>query len=348
MDYTSFAPGTSAKQNTPVPSPFVPEPHRHFLNKKFAITFGVLILLATGAYAGIWYWQKQQVAVVAPTPTPKTGETVNWKTYTSTEYGFEFKYPSDWVPSPSLTDDGVVDFQSPSTVSSMESMPGPYYDVRLIPLSATVEEKINSINSMGNVPVKAKDLFVGVKKSVVGGLEVTSYQAVQNLCGDYVFEIAHNKSAVVFETCRQEQLSVIEKIISTFKFTDSIETSNWKTYKNTRYGFEFKYPANWVGSQGDASFVLVDTSVVAGDPPTMLIDTSGKEQPRENFTNCVVSRFASFAVDQCLTGPDWLYPGKTAILSRDSKMPLAIFDFIDNDVSHQILSTFRVIKPWTQ
>jgi len=40
-------------------APIIPE-HKHFLNKKFVITFVILLLLGTGAYAGIWYWDNQQ------------------------------------------------------------------------------------------------------------------------------------------------------------------------------------------------------------------------------------------------------------------------------------------------
>lgn len=74
--------------------------HKHFLNKKFAITMLVLVSLISVAYAGIWYWQKQQLAQeVVPTFTPRPSAladpTANWKTYTNTQYGFEFKYPDN-------------------------------------------------------------------------------------------------------------------------------------------------------------------------------------------------------------------------------------------------------------
>ena len=47
-------------------------PDKHFLNKKLIMTLVVLVLLGAGAYAGIWYWQKQQMAnKVVQTFTPR-------------------------------------------------------------------------------------------------------------------------------------------------------------------------------------------------------------------------------------------------------------------------------------
>jgi hypothetical protein len=37
----------------------------------------------------------------------------------------------------------------------------------------------------------------------------------------------------------------IPKILSTFKFTDQAEVSNWKTYTNMKDGYEIKYPTNF-------------------------------------------------------------------------------------------------------
>jgi glycerophosphoryl diester phosphodiesterase len=45
---------------------------------------------------------------------------------------------------------------------------------------------------------------------------------------------------------KDELLKIFDKILQTFKFTDgnmSIDTSDWKTYTNQKYGFGFKYPS---------------------------------------------------------------------------------------------------------
>src|SRR3989344_2131130 len=85
-------PITSQSEQSQYQAPIVPE-HKHFLNKKFAITFVILILLGVGAYAGISYWQKQQLAQeVAPTFTPR----ISSETYTNNQYGFSIALPDSW------------------------------------------------------------------------------------------------------------------------------------------------------------------------------------------------------------------------------------------------------------
>src|SRR3989344_1680325 len=84
-------PSTSMNSNTLTPGPG--------MSKKALIIILVLVFILAGvAYGGIWYWQKQSSDIVIPTFTPRPDPTADWQTYTNKEYGFEFKYPKDWLP----------------------------------------------------------------------------------------------------------------------------------------------------------------------------------------------------------------------------------------------------------
>jgi hypothetical protein len=54
------------------------------------------------------------------------------------------------------------------------------------------------------------------------------------------------------ESVRTNQ-DAFEKILGSveiFFYPDTIDTSDWKTYRNEEYGFEFKYPEKWVMEEG--------------------------------------------------------------------------------------------------
>ena len=79
------------------------------MSKKALIVILVTAFALAGiAYAGIWYWQKQSVNALnsVPTFTPRPDPISGWKTYTNTQYGFEFKYPSTY----SLTETGFNEY----------------------------------------------------------------------------------------------------------------------------------------------------------------------------------------------------------------------------------------------
>jgi hypothetical protein len=78
------------------PDHLLPKPRgHHFL---LIITF---LLLLTGAF-GVWYFLNLQPDLEPEnlSTISKSDEFADWKTYRNEEYGFEFKYPNDWVMSP--------------------------------------------------------------------------------------------------------------------------------------------------------------------------------------------------------------------------------------------------------
>ena len=68
------------------------------------VVFGVALVLylITSRSRGLFPFSEK--IIVSPTPAPTTiptsDETRNWKTYQNEEYGFEMKYPNDWIFEP--------------------------------------------------------------------------------------------------------------------------------------------------------------------------------------------------------------------------------------------------------
>lgn len=73
------------------------------------------------------------------------------------------------------------------------------------------------------------------------------------------------------ETYKKQECEIIlNHVISTFRFIESKDISNWQIYRNEQYGFEFRYPVNFVigkyKKEDPASFpnaiVLIEKSIL--------------------------------------------------------------------------------------
>ena len=85
--------------------PNFPEPPKPRDNHWITIaSMAAFVLLALASVAFLYYQNQQLKSMLAtyqtqtsPTPIATADPTGNWKTYTSTEYGFGFKYPSNYT-----------------------------------------------------------------------------------------------------------------------------------------------------------------------------------------------------------------------------------------------------------
>ncbi len=180
-----------------VVSPQVPD-HKYFLNKKFIVTFVILLLLGTGAYAGIWYWQNQQVAQEAvPTFTPRADETADWKTYTNTQYGFEVRDPYPVGSSKIVDNKFEVRFATP---------PGETRAIITIERSnQTAQQWYESFTKTPDFPV-AQHIIISGEPAIRIDTNEWGLSLVGVQHGGYFFLFDGN---------------MIEPLLSTFKFTDS-------------------------------------------------------------------------------------------------------------------------------
>ena len=263
MNYQSFQPNPPAPQ---MPEQ-IPPVQKTFTPKFIGVIVGLLVL-GSGAYAGIWYWQNQQVAnEVAPTFTPRPSAlpdpTAGWKTYTDTQYGFEFKYPADWI-------------QEQNSIYSPEAPKGIYGVGDKITVESFVNNSQLSIDAwrtknIGDVIIKDN-----------GPVPIAGAVAHQYIDGGMVnyidTYIAKGSTVVKLGVSESTKyLTNYNQILSTFKFTDSADTSTWNTYTNTEYGIELKYPPTWKIQEKVTGFGFWI------NPPDFKMPSSGTVNPYFSF-----------------------------------------------------------------
>ncbi len=233
-----------------------------------------LILIAFLAMGAVGYWaglqQKTEVTSVEPTMDINTENnpsdvfsdtakdpTLNWKTYTNTKYGFEFKYPADkYLLNPS---DGI-DYESAVLVSRSGSGSA-LLSVAVISSSTSqtlyqyllAQDKLNQTAYEGTPSVKV----LGTQDTVIAGVQST--QRMEDLLaagfstlvtyikkGDKVFRVTAGFDDKTNKITNEEEYN---KILTTFKFTNAVtgSNSNLVTYSNSQYGFSIPLTSDWKG-----------------------------------------------------------------------------------------------------
>ncbi|MBP9711899.1 MAG: hypothetical protein KBD55_02580 [Candidatus Pacebacteria bacterium] len=151
--------------------------------------------------------------------TEKENVYADSKTYTSTQYGFEFKYPDQGIE--------IIPF------SREDKTEGMY--VNIGESQFKYEEGLQELASGEKTQVVMIDGKNYPMWSGPAGVEGTSYRVILGINKEIDFYCDY--------TCDSDK-KIFDKILSTFKFTNTkIDTSNWKKYTDTKYGFEFEYPS---------------------------------------------------------------------------------------------------------
>jgi hypothetical protein len=193
--------------------------------------FLVLLMAATAAIAAIYYFGIKDFLAGdsqwASLPSRKETQS-NVKTYSNSTYGFEFQYPSSFRLN--------GDFDKDKSITLLESVDGDGGSVQF--------EFINKpiVDARGDIATQYEGKIITAKDIKFNGYDAREiiYRASELGSGRFVLI---SRSSGTFKITHLA--GTFEDVLSTFKFTNSSPTADWKTYTNTQYGFEVKYPSTW-------------------------------------------------------------------------------------------------------
>lgn len=242
-------------------------PKKKFNLKIIVISLIAISLLGTGlVYAGMQIGKRQtagniETTKIFPTLVPEPTETINdtadWNTYGNGKYGFEFKYPLE-----------IQESYYPTYFEREETELTIYFDFNRIFKNEAEAGEGRSVAELSILDLKkfeykgVEDIFGNPcsfekhKQEVAGevyfGKETGELVlATEGECGPPFAAAVLKKGAYLYVfrvymgVGEKVEFNQIEKqILASFKFfnqNQSDGTTDWKTYRNGKYGFEFKY-----------------------------------------------------------------------------------------------------------
>jgi hypothetical protein len=235
----------------------------------------LLTFIFVSCLLGVYFYQQSQInsltsRLISPTPTPAlpsptlpakasattipTNSTSTWQTYKNDQYGFELKYPqqyinknenSTYISSDYLTSIYSSDYKvtnetlGPANMVSGSAIYNIYADSKSCQLPKIDNHILNKKETLLDNNVKA--IILDIKNIATSSITI--------ICGSTTEECINNSKLN----------NEFTQILSTFKFTTpTTDTSGLKTYKNDQYGFEFQYPVDWsIENDYDTTFRLL-------------------------------------------------------------------------------------------
>ncbi len=226
--------------------------------------------------------------------------TADWKTYINSKYGFSFKYPSEWGDLISSTNGGrnVIS----TSDHSFSVLIGPLPDSRgqstsyasiksyfknLILNTESTPEYLNKIakgeagySDLYDTTIGGQPAFTTISRSGKGIVQIYSYAEYMPE-NNSLFEVSYGLNPQRNLTNADHE--IYKQILASFTFTHSANLT-WKTYTNTKYGFQLQYPPNWNFEDGSDSWHLIDgLKFNVGLSSPVRHDVKGYEKPSGFF-----------------------------------------------------------------
>lgn len=296
--------------------------------------------------------------VAANTNTAATDETAGWKTYTNSTVGYSVKYPADWT---------VKDINEPSFVSGQTAR---YISISNAKATRSLHLGVrksseSKIDIWARTGIGAGDFQAGDSVAIAGS-SVQSIKLVYQRKAVEIFysPVEHatdpvtigsfdvsayfsNKSDDNSDLSTDADYLTANKMLSTLTFLD--DTTGWKTYTNTRYGYSFRYPSGYTLTEAENINIKKDNASMTARikdrklDPNNILGIYGKKEPI--LTDVGPQRGYQFLEGDAGCGGDFV---QTAL--SNSKILELYFGkcdqevnelFSDIDQRNQILSTFQ-------
>ena len=341
---------------------------REFLNRGVSTTLGLIIIITVAALAtgGIFAYQK----FWAPKETDnvikvQNDETAGWKTYVNTKYYYQIKVPQDFYNK--AKPDGWIDNSADDSI--WFSRGHQWYAMIDYPsygFPSDIETRLENSNfKIGGIPA--------VKIYEKGRPQAYNANRIYFKIGGKLFLITTLADIDDENNINAENVEKIcNQILSTFELikpTDKAVTANWKTYANHQYGFELKYPDDFVPTVDNYSkeFVWLKRKsqpeisepfiAIGQEKYTLLFQGTWTPVPYSQAGNAKIISSENVIINDILFSKDlWSimhgidnvisyntnHNGKYYTIYRDTSSP------DDAVILDQILSTFKFIEPQGQ
>lgn len=223
------------------------------MNKAFSIIWvlGMVIVLAGG---GILVWQKMK----SPAPTAQD-ETSAWQTYRNEEYGFEIKYPEDFLISCENTcERGYLAAKAVSKTNFIQKKwengetDNPIISIEIYSANLPMKQWVENNFTVGSQP-NGLEPYVGRGKEIIEA-KVYNYSVLKFdeffSAGSAQYTIFQNKNTLLAlinaRTPIGDITNVYNQMLSTFRF---IENKSVKLSEVINYSFDVRVN-NYVKTEG--------------------------------------------------------------------------------------------------